>query len=154
MPVPRFAAALLLTLTALMPCAATATDAADAALLDLVQRHLTAQRTYDVPALAATTSDDFIEVSPLGEVDPRQKMLGFYAVPSTTPAPTVQLQETMVRVYGDSAIVVAKLAYTMTANGQSREMAMRGTYVAHKTDGVWKLVSTHYNGIRPPKTPS
>ena len=67
--------------------AALADDAAD--VLNLVRQHVAAQTQFDVPALAALTADNYVEVSPMGEVDTREKMLAFYAPEKKTATPVI-----------------------------------------------------------------
>lgn len=124
-----------------------------AAVLSLVQQHVKAQTDFDVPALTALTADNYVEVSPLGDVDPREKMLAFYAADKKTAAPVITLEEPLVRVSGDTAVAIAKLAMTVTVGGQQRPLALRASYVAKKEGGAWKLLSAHYSGIAPKKAP-
>ncbi len=143
--------ALALALSATMHAGATGVAPADA-VQDLVRRHVDAQRTFDVAALKTITADNYVEVSPVGEMDSREKMLGFYAEKKSE-SPTVQVEEQTTRLFGDTAIVVAKLAYSMNVGGQARSFAMRATFVAQKAGANWKMLSTHYTAIRPPKPP-
>ncbi|WP_404338615.1 nuclear transport factor 2 family protein [Sphingomonas sp. MMS12-HWE2-04] len=119
-------------------------------LVRLVEDFVRAQAAFDAARLGALTTADYLEISPIGEVDSRDKMLGFYAPDKKTDAPAVEILEPVVRVFGDSAIVFAKLAYTIQVPGQPpRMMALRASYVAHRMAGSWKLASSHYTGIRP-----
>jgi ketosteroid isomerase-like protein len=134
-----------------MPNAHAAPEGANAELIGLIHRHVDAQREFDVATLQAVTADNYVEVSPAGEVDSRDKMLSFYDPAQRRPAPAVRVDEPTVRTVDQTAIVIARLTYTMNADGQARSFAMRASYVASKFDGKWKLVSAHYTGIRPPK---
>lgn len=140
-------------------CAALASSvhaAPDAAnpVAELVQRFTAAQTAMDVPTLAALTADNYVEISPLGEVDPRDKMLGFYKKDDKRPAlPAVTIDEITTRQFGDTAVVTAKLSFTRTVEGQSRTFSMRSGFVAAKTGGSWKLVSSQYTPMRPPQNP-
>ncbi|WP_195763626.1 nuclear transport factor 2 family protein [Duganella guangzhouensis] len=136
---------------ALLALASSAFAADDAALVSLVQRHVEAQRTFDQATLKAITAENYAEISPLGEVDGRDKMLSFYAPDQKRAAPQVQVDEPLVRVQGDSAVIYARLTYTMGTGETARTMAMRAGYVAQLRDGKWLLVSAQYTGIRPPK---
>lgn len=142
----RRSACLAFALT--LPQAALAADDGSA-IVQLVRQHLLAQRNFDQPALMTLTTDDYVEVSPLGEVDDREKMLGFYNADKKTAAPLVTLDEPTVRVTGDHAVLIGKLAMQVTAGGQSRDIAMRATYVAQKDQAQWKLLSVHYAPIMP-----
>lgn len=134
-----------------MASAGAAPDGANAELVALVNRHVEAQRNFDQAALREITADNYIEISPLGEVDSRDKMLSFYDVDKRRAAPAIQVDEPSVRTFDHSAIVIARLSYTIGADGQTRNVAMRASYVARQLDGKWQLVSSQYTPIRPPK---
>ncbi|GAB2847298.1 hypothetical protein GCM10027277_14210 [Pseudoduganella ginsengisoli] len=145
-----FVALILLMGGFIMYTQAIAADVPSNPLAELVRAHAEAQRNFDQARLQALTTDDYIEVSPVGELDSREKMLSFYAPGQQRPAPAVQVEAPVVRMMGDTALVVAKLVYTMA--GQNQSFAMMASYVAQKQDHRWKLVSAHYTGIRPPKS--
>ncbi|KAB8063520.1 nuclear transport factor 2 family protein [Janthinobacterium violaceinigrum] len=123
----------------------------DAAVLNLVRQHVAAQASFDAPALAALTADNYAEVSPLGDVDTREKMLAFYSPEKKSAAPVIAVEEPFVRVAGDTAVLIARLAVTVQAGGQQRNMALRASYVAKKEGAAWKLLSAQYTGIAPKK---
>jgi ketosteroid isomerase-like protein len=123
----------------------------DTELLALVQRHAQAQSNFDQATLKATTAENFVEISPVGEVDKREKMLAFYAPAQKRPSPQLQIDEPAVRVFGDTALVSARLTYSLNQDGVARSFAMRAGYVARFVDNQWLLVSAQYTGIRPPK---
>lgn len=123
----------------------------DAAVLNLVRQHVAAQASFDVPALAALTADNYAEVSPLGDVDTREKMLAFYAPEKKSASPVITVEEPFVRIAGDTAVLIARLAVTVQAGGQQRAMALRASYVAKKDGAAWKLLSAQYTGIAPKK---
>ena len=91
------------------------TDPAAAPLGDLVRKFTDAQVQRDAAALRALTSEQYIEVSPVGELDAREKMLGFYVKDASRAAPALAIDEWVFRPTGDSAVVIAKLNFTMTA---------------------------------------
>jgi ketosteroid isomerase-like protein len=101
--------------------------------------------------LRAITADNYIEISPLGEVDSREKMLSFYDADKRGAAPAIRIDEPSVRTFDQSAIVNARLTYDIGAQGQTRSVAMRASYVARRQEGKWQLVSSQYTPIRPPK---
>jgi ketosteroid isomerase-like protein len=114
---------------------------------DAVGKFLDAQAHYDVPALRALTAEQFVEISPLGEVDPRDKMLGFYAKDAPPGAPIPVIDERQVRVFGDSAIVTVRINFTIS--GQSR--SLRSSFLARKEGAQWKIVSAQHTPMRPAK---
>lgn len=130
---------------------ACARDDAGAAVATLAGKFLEAQRSFDLPAIRALTAENYVEVSPAGELDDREKMLGFYAPEKKVQAPPLAIENELTRVYGDVGIQTVKLTYTMMAGGEQRKMSLRATLVAHKRAGEWKMVSAQYTGIRPPK---
>jgi len=148
-----------LSLLALVVCVSSSqvasslpTESPSQALIHLVESFSQAQRTFDVAALASLTTDDYVEVSPLGEVDPREKMLGFYAPEHKVDAPEMVIEDTRVRVYGDTGVVLAKLSYSMKGIDEQRHTSeLRGTFVARKTPDGWKLASSSFTPIRPQK---
>jgi ketosteroid isomerase-like protein len=118
-----------------------------AAVTELVRKFLDAQSRHDVPALRSLTAEQFVEISPLGEVDPRDKMLGFYVGEASPTRPVIAVDERDVRIFGDSAIVTVKLSFN--AGGQAR--SLRAGFVAHKDGVQWKLVSAQHTPMRPAK---
>lgn len=124
---------------------------ADAELLALAQRHAQAQSSFDQATLKAITAENYVEISPAGEVDGREKMLSFYAPEQKRPSPQVQVDEPVVRIFGDTALISARLSYRVNQEGAARTFAMRAGYVARLVDHQWLLVSAQYTGIRPPK---
>ncbi|MEM8510818.1 hypothetical protein RCH14_000109 [Massilia sp. MP_M2] len=121
---------------------------------ELVQRFATAQGTFDRATLEALTAENYSEISPLGEVDPRAKMLSFYVKHDDKPLPAISVDEITTRVLGNTAIVLARVSYAMTVGGQSRTASLRSSFVALQQDGAWKLVSAQYTPIRPPAAPA
>jgi ketosteroid isomerase-like protein len=121
---------------------------------ELVERFATAQGTFDRATLEALTAENYTEISPIGEVDPRAKMLSFYVKHDDKPLPAITVDEITPRVLGNTAIVLAKVSYAMTVGGQTRTSALRSSFVAQQQDGAWKLVSAHYTPIRPSAAPA
>ena len=123
------------------------------AVNQLVQRFSSAQSSVDTATLTAMTAADYVEISPLGEVDPREKMLSFYVKKDDKPRPAITVDEMQTRVLGETAIVIARLSYAMTVGEQSRTFSLRSTFVARQEGGAWKLVSAQYTPIRPQGAP-
>jgi ketosteroid isomerase-like protein len=116
----------------------------------LVQSFLEAERNYDVPALAPLISDRYVEVSPAGEVDEHDRFLGFYAPEKKDVPPPVVVSEEQIRVFGDTAVEILKFTYTMPApGGGTRNLEMRGSFIARHEGKTWKLISAQFTGIRP-----
>lgn len=131
----------------------------DATLKQLVGQLADAQMKYDATALDRLFTADYIEISPLGEFDTRDKVLGFYK-PELKPDPakvstSSEMSEWSIRVRDKSAVVIVRFDYTITAEGKTLPpRGMRAMFVCAKEKGVWKIASAQYTGIRaaaPPK---
>lgn len=124
----------------------------DRPLVRLVEAHATAVVTFDQATLAAITAPDYVEISPVGDVDTREAMLGFYAPANKIPAPSVVVSEPTVDRFGDAAVMTARLTYTMPtppgADMLPPTRAMRAGYVARRVGKTWQLVSAQFTPIR------
>jgi len=128
-------------------------ETAPEALTHLVERFSKAQQTFDVAALTELTTADYVEVSPLGEVDTRDKMLGFYAPEHKVDPPQMTISQAQARIFGDVGVVIAKVSYmTKGFDGAKHANDLRGTFVSRLTPAGWKLVSTSYTPVHPPKS--
>lgn len=124
----------------------------------LVNQMITAQTEYDPKTLDNILTADYIEISPVGEFDSREKVLGFYTPEAKAAAAkvktAVEANEHSIRTHGKFAIVIARLTYTLTASGiQLPPRSVRATYVMTKEKDAWKITSAQYTGIRPPQPP-
>lgn len=129
----------------------------DEALKSLVKKMTDAQSNYQPEVLDKILTADYIEISPVGEFDSREKVLGFYKPELKPPAEkmsaTTEIDEFSIRNYGKFAIVIAKFNYTITSEGKPLPpRSIRVTIVCRKEKNDWKIASAQYTGIRPPKT--
>ena len=127
----------------------------DDALKSLVKQMTEAQMNYQPEKLDKIFTADYIEISPVGEFDPREKVLGFYKPEMKPPADkmsaTVEADEFSIRNYGNFAVVITRLNYKMTSEGKPLPpRSMRATCVLRKEKGTWKIASAQYTGMRPP----
>ncbi|MBK8809463.1 MAG: nuclear transport factor 2 family protein [Acidobacteria bacterium] len=125
----------------------------ESALRALVNKMAAAQANYDPKTLDNVFTSDFIEVSPVGEVDPRDKVLGFYKPEDKPPADkmtlTIETNEFSIRNYGKFAIVIARFDYKIVSGGKPMPTrSIRATVVARKEKGEWKIASAQYTGIK------
>lgn len=124
----------------------------------LINQIINAQTEYDARTLDKILTSDYIEISPLGEIDRREKVLGFYNAEAKAAAADVKASvdatEVLIRSYDEFAIVIARLNYKMTAGGKELPTrSIRATYVMRKDGKTWKIASAQYTGIRPPQPP-
>lgn len=115
----------------------------------LVESHVKGQVNFDKAALARVTHSQYFEISPVGEFDTREKMLGFYDAPRNGPGPEVSILDWEYRQFGPQGVVSAKLVFKMRAGEQIREFAMRGTYLLCDEAGQLKICSANYTPMTP-----
>ena len=132
------------------------TNKEDAAIQAIVKKMVTAQTEFDVKTLDAIFASDYIEISPVGEFDPRDKVLSFYK-PESKPDPSkmtasTEITDWSIRNYGNFAVAIARFNYTVTMEGKPvPPRSMRTMAVLRKEKGDWKIASVQYTGIRPPR---
>ncbi len=129
----------------------------DEALKSLVRQMIDAQTNFQPDALDKILTADYIEISPIGEFDPREKVLGFYKPELKPPADkmsaTVAADEFSIRAYDKFAVVIARLNYAITSEGKPLPpRGIRAAYVCRREKGAWKIASAQYTGIRPPQS--
>jgi len=135
--------------------AALAQTKDETAVIALVKQLTDAQIKYDAAALDRIFTPDYIEISPKGEFDPREKVLGFYR-PENNPGDkfkaAVEATSSSFRQYGKVAVLIVQLNYLMTADGKPLPpRSIRATLICLKNKGVWKIASAQYTGIPPKK---
>lgn len=124
-----------------------------------VRRYFEAVKRNDAVALGAMLAQDYVEVSPLGQVDKRAQVIEFYllaAKAQTTQSSElseVKVDDISVRVYGDVAVAVAGASFTLSVAGKPVVRPMRSTLVWHRVGGAWTLASSHHTMVRPPIGP-
>lgn len=126
-------------------------------LKNLVKQMSDAQTNFQPDALDKILTADYIEISPIGEFDVREKVLGFYKPELKPPAgkmsATVSADEFSIRHYDKFAVVIVRLSYAMTSEGKPLPpRSIRATFVCRKEKSAWKIASAQYTGIRPPQT--
>lgn len=118
-------------------------------IVRLTDAFIKAQHDFDQDQLRALTADDYVEISPIGEVDPREKMIGFYDPAKKAEGPSMTIGERTIRMIGgDNAIAVTSIAFAVPSKDGPRMVALRTVFVAHRERGRWKLVSAQYTPIR------
>jgi uncharacterized protein (TIGR02246 family) len=138
---------------------AQSNDKEESAVIGLIKQMTEAQLKYDAPALDKLFTADYIEISPLGEYDPRDKVLSFYtreANPGDKFKADIDATINAFRRYGKFAVLIAEFTYNIVNDGKSMpSRKMRATFVCVKEKDVWKIASAQYTGIRPaaPVTP-
>ena len=129
-----------------VPVAATPARDDAAAVNRLLDAFLAAQRAYDPVALARLIEPDYVEVSPKGEVDAHDRFLGFYAPAKKVDGPTIDSSARDLRIHGDSAIAIVTMRFTLPGRPEPAEV--RATYVARRTDRVWRIAGAQFTSVR------
>ena len=104
---------------------------------------------FDQAAMIAMMAPEYQEVSPVGEVDSRERVIGFYAADKKSAAPPMTITETVARPAGTIGVVTMRIAYTMPGkDGQMQTRALRAGFVARRIKGDWQFVSLQFTPIR------
>jgi uncharacterized protein (TIGR02246 family) len=124
-------------------------------VLATVQAFSDARANFDAAKLGRLITSDYVEVSPRGELDRRPAVLAFYAPDKASAAPPMVFNTQHVRRYGDTAIVIGTIEYTVSApSGATVKRAVRATYVERRVGGRWLMASTQFTGIPPVPAPA
>lgn len=149
---PRHLALLYL----LAPLIAVGGDRTEALLLAQANALVNAQVAFDQPALEKLLAPGYMEVSPVGDVDAREEVIGFYSAEAkarsaTGPVPeSARLDDVRVSMHDDAATLIAREIIRMQVGDDRREIAMRVQFQFRRVNGQWLLASTQYTGIRAP----
>jgi hypothetical protein len=123
------------------------TGAAD--LQALAGAFVRAQFSFDQQALDHLTAANFVEISPKGEVDERDKVLSFYAPDKKSEAPPYTIVDAKVRTTSGTAVITQ----TIKIGNDPRSLRLSQALTAAYVNGEWKLTSSQTTPI-PPSPPS
>ena len=121
----------------------------------LIQSYLDAEHAFDAARLSTLVGRNYVEVSPLGEVDEHDRFLGFYAADKKVPIPPMTLTQDHFSTFNDgaSALYVGKIAWSMAGpDGVTRNLEMRVTWIMSREDGTVKMQFADYTPIRAKKS--
>jgi ketosteroid isomerase-like protein len=88
-------------------------------VLAQTRRYFDALKASDVPELERLLAPDYVEVSPLGELDSRAQVIGFYRIAAraktgqASELTAIDVDESTVAVYGDAAVAVVRATFRM-----------------------------------------
>ena len=106
---------------------ASTASAQNIEIKSLIDRFDAARIQHDPATLSKTLASDYEEISPVGEVDDRGKVLGFYAPELKRTAPAMTSEPLVIRSRGDVAIITTRKSFTIPG-GPVRSVRVR--YVA------------------------
>ena len=143
---------------AVLSVAAQSTAKEELAIKWTIDQLVGAQTSYDVKTQDKLLTGDYFEVSPLGEIDTRDKVLSFYSPDAKAAAAgsaQVTTSEHSIRIYDKFAIAIVRLDYVMSANGKTLPpRSIRVTFALSRTEkSSWRIASAQYTGIRPSQPP-
>ena len=116
----------------------------------LIDKLVSAQREFDSAALSELLHDDYVEISPAGEVDHRKKVLGFYDKSHKVKgqnSPIIEVSDLEMNMDEKYAFVIAKETFTIPNSEQT--FSMRVSFTFKKTPSSWLFYNAQYTGIRP-----
>jgi hypothetical protein len=139
------AAALLVS----APVAAQSVEVDSQNLGQRAEAFVRVRNQFDQAAMIAMMAPEYQEVSPVGEVDSREQVIGFYAADKKSAAPPMTITETIARPAGTLGVVTMRIAYTIPGmDGQIQTRALRAGFVARRIKGDWQFVSLQFTPIR------
>ncbi|MEN2749893.1 hypothetical protein, partial [Sphingomonas sp. T9W2] len=128
---------------------ASTASAQNIEIQSLIDRFDAARIQYDPVTVTKTLGSDYEEISPVGEVDDREKVLGFYAPEVKRAAPAMTSEPLVIRSRGELTIITTRKSFTIPG-GPVRSVRVR--YVAEREAGKWLLVSAQYTPMPPAKS--
>lgn len=115
-------------------------------LLDLTHAWDEAMVKNDAEAIGSFMACDWLIVGPDGSVGDRARFLALVASGDLT-HDVMTTEDPIIRVYGDTAVIIAQGTSGGTYKGASFRMRERGTSVFVKRDGRWQCVVTHLSTL-------
>jgi ketosteroid isomerase-like protein len=132
----------LTTLAASLVCGLAFADSGDAATVALIRKlereRIDAGLRKDVVALDATTADDYLQIDMAGNVRDKATQMERIAS-SEVKMESNTLDDMVVRVYGETAVVTGRATAVGTIRGEPYPR-IRFTRVYVKQDETWKVV--------------
>jgi ketosteroid isomerase-like protein len=141
------AAALVVVLAPTLGRAADADTERDIARLS--RQAIDARLKADTAALDALLADDYVGISPSGEVGSKAEALKRLK-DGTLHFDTIEPSEVRVRVYGDAAVLTDRGHVKVTNRGRADTLSVRVTEVYAKQGGTWRCVSAQVTRIAEP----
>lgn len=127
-------------------------------VINIAKQAVEAQQNYDSATLEKLYATDYIEISPKGEIDPREKAIGFYKVADVEKekarTPKYILDDFKVRHYGKFAIIISRFSIaSKTSTERPPSNVGLVLYSLRKEKGAWKIYSAQFTPFPPPSPP-
>lgn len=147
---------LLISLLLFISASVFAQKSVNDEVISVVKQAVAAQENYDPATLEKIYASDYVEISPKGEIDPREKAVGFYKVEDVEKAkartPRYVLDEFQVRQYGKFALIISRFSIGFK-NDLQKPLSPVGLvlYALRKEKGAWKIYSAQFTPFPPPR---
>ncbi len=123
----------------------------------VLTRFVHAQADYDQSVIEALLSSDYAEISPLGQVDTRSDVIGFYSKEIAEQAAVAktsqmaELSDIIIEVIKDLSLVRAKEVVVAEKDGVQHSIAFRVSFILQRSTNGWLIKAAQYTPIREPK---
>lgn len=137
--------------------AGTSHSDAKTAVVAVVTRFVHAQTDYDQPSLDEILTLDYTEISPLGQVDSRSAVIGFYSKEAARNAAsfgisqTAELGEIAIDIGNDWAWVTAREEVIVDRRGTKRSTLFRVSFFLRKSSAGWRIQGAQYTPVHAPR---
>jgi ketosteroid isomerase-like protein len=101
----------------------------------------------DTAAIDQSTTDDYAMITPAGEVEDKATVLNSFKS-GDRKIESIQLEDTKVRVYGNTAVVTGTSNVKGTNKGQDISGKYRYTRVYVKQGGKWKAAAFQQTAVK------
>lgn len=116
---------------------------------ELGSRWAEAELNGDTVTLEKLSTDDFTLVGPAGFVLTREQWLAGFRTGSLVTR-SLDWDEVQVRTYGDTAVAIGVRRQEAAYQGRPADGTFRGTHVAIRRDGAWRVVGVHLSPMGGP----
>ncbi|WP_338425951.1 nuclear transport factor 2 family protein [Sphingopyxis kveilinensis] len=110
----------------------------------VVEDYVEAQNRLDTSRMARLMDPDYVEISPLGALDDRSAVLGFYSDPNAS-RQDIALEVDTQRALDAGCTIIASLVL----KGATGERRLRVTYTLRRAAGTWRIAVVQYTAVRP-----
>jgi ketosteroid isomerase-like protein len=121
-------------------------------VLELGRRWAAAEQQADTDLLDALAVADFTLVGPFGFVLDRRQWLDRYRSGDLVTS-HLEWDDIAVREYGDTAVAIGVHTQRAAHRGRPSDGTFRGTHIAVRQDGEWKLAGIHLSPMGAPPQP-
>lgn len=132
---------LFLSVMLLFPAAGFAQQTDSAIVNRLNQQWIASYAQKDTTAMQQILADDFLMISPKGTPLNRMDVIRNIGSPDITTTATID--STSIRIFGQTALVVAYTRFSITSDGKTIHGSNCYSDLYVKRQGAWKAVAAH-----------